>query len=52
LLAAFTVLFATTALFENILSAQKGATFVALLIPLLFLYSDMLLNDDSRATRI
>jgi O-antigen ligase len=37
LLVAFIVLFASTALFENVLSAQKGVTFFALICPLLML---------------
>jgi O-antigen ligase len=37
LLIAFIVLFASTALFENVLSAQKGVTFFALICPLLML---------------
>jgi len=39
LLAAFIILFAITALFENVFSAQKGVTFFALFCPLLMLYA-------------
>ena len=39
LLAVFIILFAITALFENVFSAQKGVTFFALFCPLLMLYS-------------
>jgi len=39
LLAVFIILFAISALFENVLSAQKGVTFFALLCPLLMLYA-------------
>ena len=39
LLAVFIILFAITALFENVLSAQKGVTFFALFCPLLMLYA-------------
>jgi len=42
LLAAFTVLLATISLFENILSAQKGTTFIGLIAPLLFVYSEQI----------
>lgn len=52
LLAAFTVLCATTALFENILSAQKGATFLGLLTPLLFLYADLHRDTTDRKPAI
>jgi len=37
LLAVFIILFAMTALFENVFSAQKGVTFFALICPLLML---------------
>lgn len=37
LLAVFIILFALTALFENVFSAQKGVTFFALICPLLML---------------
>lgn len=37
LLAVFIILFAITALFENVFSAQKGVTFFALICPLLML---------------
>jgi len=37
LLGAFVILFAITALFENVLSSQKGVTFLALFCPLLIL---------------
>lgn len=39
LLGAFIILFAVTALFENVFSAQKGVTFFALLCPLLWLFA-------------
>ena len=39
LLAVFIILFAITALFENVFSAQKGVTFFALFCPLLILYA-------------
>ena len=39
LLAVFIILFAVTALFENVFSAQKGVTFFALFCPLLMLYA-------------
>ncbi len=39
LLAVFIILFAITALFENVFSAQKGVTFFALFCPLLMLFS-------------
>lgn len=39
LLGAFIILFAVTALFENVFSAQKGVTFFALFCPLLWLYA-------------
>lgn len=39
LLAVFIILFAITALFENVFSAQKGVTFFALFCPLLMLYA-------------
>jgi len=41
LLAVFVILFAITALFENVFSAQKGVTFFALFCPLLMLYARM-----------
>ncbi len=39
LLGSFIILFAITALFENVFSAQKGVTFFALFCPLLWLYA-------------
>ncbi|MGE0588233.1 MAG: O-antigen ligase family protein [Cyclobacteriaceae bacterium] len=39
LLGAFIILFAVTAMFENVLSVQKGVTFFALFCPLLWLYA-------------
>lgn len=39
LLASFIILFAITALFENVFSAQKGVTFFALFCPLLWLFA-------------
>ncbi|MGE0770171.1 MAG: O-antigen ligase family protein [Cyclobacteriaceae bacterium] len=39
LLGAFIILFAVTALFENVFSAQKGVTFFALFCPLLYIYA-------------
>jgi O-antigen ligase len=39
LLAVFIILFAITALFENVFSSQKGVTFFALFCPLLMLYA-------------
>lgn len=39
LLAVFVILFATTALFENVLGSQKSASFFALLCPLLMLHA-------------
>lgn len=39
LLGAFIILFAVTALFENVFSVQKGVTFFALFCPLLWLYA-------------
>lgn len=39
LLAVFVILFAITALFENVFSAQKGVTFFALFCPLLMLHA-------------
>ncbi|MFZ6012560.1 MAG: O-antigen ligase family protein [Bacteroidota bacterium] len=38
LFGSFIILFVTTAIFENIFSAQKGATFFALLCPVLMIY--------------
>jgi len=40
LLGAFVILFAVTALFENVFSAQKGVTFFALFCPLLWLFAN------------
>ncbi|MEQ8423289.1 MAG: hypothetical protein RIA63_01175, partial [Cyclobacteriaceae bacterium] len=40
LLASFIILFAITALFENVFSAQKGVTFFALFCPLLWLFAE------------
>jgi hypothetical protein len=37
LLAVFIILFSVTAIFENVLSAQKGVTFFSLMCPLLML---------------
>lgn len=45
LLAVFIVLFAMTAMFENVLSSQKGATFFALFCPLLMLFAQQ--NDPN-----
>jgi hypothetical protein len=39
LLAVFVILFSITALFENVFSSQKSATFFALLCPILMLYA-------------
>lgn len=39
LMGAFIILFAVTALFENVFSAQKGVTFFALFCPLLWLFA-------------
>lgn len=39
LLAVFIILFAMTAMFENVFSAQKGVTFFALFCPLLLIYA-------------
>ncbi|MCB0491763.1 MAG: O-antigen ligase family protein [Cyclobacteriaceae bacterium] len=39
LLGSFIILFAITALFENVFSAQKGVTFFALFCPLLWLFA-------------
>lgn len=39
LLGAFIILFAITALFENVFSAQKGVTFFALFCPLLWIFA-------------
>lgn len=39
LLGAFIILFAVTAMFENVFSVQKGVTFFALFCPLLWLYA-------------
>ncbi|MBZ0244491.1 MAG: O-antigen ligase family protein [Cyclobacteriaceae bacterium] len=39
LMGAFIILFAITALFENVFSAQKGVTFFALFCPLLWLFA-------------
>jgi hypothetical protein len=41
LLGAFIILFAVTALFENVFSAQKGVTFFALFCPLLYLHAKL-----------
>lgn len=41
LLGSFIILFAITALFENVFSAQKGVTFFALFCPLLWLFAKL-----------
>jgi O-antigen ligase len=46
LLAVFIILFAITALFENVFSAQKGVTFFALLCPLLMLRARRKYEED------
>ncbi|NJN42109.1 MAG: O-antigen ligase family protein [Flammeovirgaceae bacterium] len=49
LLGAFIILFASTALFENVFSAQKGVTFFALFCPLLYLRAkqNFLIRQDT-----
>lgn len=47
LLGAFIILFAVTAMFENVFSVQKGVTFFALFCPLLWLHANE--QDASKA---
>lgn len=49
LLGAFIILFAVTALFENVFSAQKGVTFFALFCPLLWLYAKQQFDVKSKS---
>jgi O-antigen ligase len=50
LLAVFIILFAFTAFFENVFSAQKGVTFFALMCPLLMALARKQWEDSSQGT--